>query len=87
MLAQPMFGPDDLGHRVVIRRFVGTRDDRPIFTDILGELTAWGEDTVTVATRRGEVTIPRREIARAKRIPPAASRPDRSQRRPDEDGA
>jgi hypothetical protein len=73
---RPTFGPHDVGHRVVIRRVVGTRDDRPLFTDILGELVAWDEHTVTVVTRRGEIIVPRNEIARAKRIPPRAPASD-----------
>ncbi len=64
-----MIGPEDIGHRVVIRRFVGVRDGRPTYTDVLGVLRDFG-DTARVAADRGEVLVPVAEIAAAKRIPP-----------------
>jgi len=63
-----------MGHRVVVRRFVGVRDDRPVFTDVLGELTDYGDAELTVQTRRGPVTVPIASIVAAKRVPPAPPR-------------
>ncbi len=64
-----MLGPDDVGHRVVVRRIVGVRDNRPIFSDALGELTGLDETEVTVRTKGGLVRVPTHEIVRAKRVP------------------
>lgn len=64
-----MLGPRDVGHRVVVRRFVDAPDDRPIFTDLLGELTELTETGITVRTADGPVRVPFHEITRAKRIP------------------
>jgi hypothetical protein len=61
----------------VVRRFVEERDGRPVFTDVVGDLTAWGEHDITVVTRRGTVTVPISAIVAGKRIPP------RPVRRPD----
>jgi ribosomal protein S18 acetylase RimI-like enzyme len=64
----------DVGHRVVLRRAAGERDGRPLFSDVLGELVSWGE-TVVVRTADGaDVTVPRREVAAGKRIPPRRPR-------------
>ena len=66
-----MIGPQDVGHRVVVRRVVGVRDGRPLFTDILGELigvrrrrTDRGDEE-----RAGDA-YPLEAIVAAKRIPP-----------------
>ena len=64
-----MLGPEDVGHRVVVRRIVGIRDNRPVFSDLLGELVALTEIEITVRTASGSITVPVREIARAKRVP------------------
>jgi GNAT superfamily N-acetyltransferase len=64
-----VLGPPDVGHRVVVRRIVGRRDDRPVFTDLLGDLLDWSETEITVRTKSGEVRVPKDEIARAKRVP------------------
>ncbi|MEN3307715.1 MAG: N-acetylglutamate synthase [Micromonosporaceae bacterium] len=64
-----MLGPQDLGQRVVVRRIVGIRGDRPVFSDALGHLVAIDEMQVTVQTRSGLVRVPRTEIVRAKRVP------------------
>jgi GNAT superfamily N-acetyltransferase len=64
-----VLGPQDVGHRVVVRRIVGLRDNRPIFTDLLGELTDVSETYVTVVSAGGPVRIPTSEISRAKRVP------------------
>ncbi len=64
-----MLGPEDVGHRVVVRRIVGLRDKRPIFSDLLGQLVAQDETEVTVRTVAGQVTVPRSGIRHAKRVP------------------
>jgi N-acetylglutamate synthase len=64
----------DVGHRVVVRRIVGVSGDRPLYTDALGELVDLTETELTLATAKGTVRVPLREVHRAKRVPPA-SRP------------
>lgn len=66
-----MLGEQDVGHRVVVRRFVGVRDDRPLFSDVLGELVELTETELTVRTADGPVRVPRNRVHRAKRVPPA----------------
>jgi hypothetical protein len=65
-----VLGMEDVGHRVVVRRVVGVRDDRPVFTDILGELREYTDEDLAVETRRGLVRVPLKAIVAAKRIPP-----------------
>lgn len=63
-----MLGNDDLGHRVVIRRVVGTRDDRPVSSDALGRLVAVDETHFIVRTAAGDVSIERAAVTAAKRV-------------------
>lgn len=72
-----MLRRQDLGHRVVVRRIVGVRDDRPLFSDSLGELVDLTETHLTLATERGKLRVPLTEVHRAKRVP-AARRPGAS---------
>mgnify|MGYP001257866394 CR=1 FL=1 len=65
-----MLSEEDLGHRVVVRRVAGRRGDRPLFTDVLGELTAVTPTELTVATDAGPVRVPRAAVVAGKRIPP-----------------
>jgi GNAT superfamily N-acetyltransferase len=60
-----------VGHRVVVRRIVGIREDRPLFSDALGELVDLSETELTLATAAGPLRVPLREVHRAKRVPPA----------------
>jgi ribosomal protein S18 acetylase RimI-like enzyme len=62
-------GPDDIGQRVVIRRIVGKRDERPLLSDALGELVALTETEITVATERGALVVPLKDVTHAKRVP------------------
>jgi GNAT superfamily N-acetyltransferase len=64
----------DVGHRVVVRRIVGVSQDRPLFTDALGELVELTETELTLATANGPLRVPLRDVHRAKRVP-AARRP------------
>lgn len=69
-----MLRQQDVGHRVVVRRIVGVSEDRPLYTDALGELVDLTETELTLATDKGTMRVPLREVHRAKRVPPA-SRP------------
>lgn len=66
-----MLRRQDVGHRVVVRRIVGFRDDRPLFTDALGELVDLTETHLTLATEHGKLRVPLTEVHRARRVPPA----------------
>jgi hypothetical protein len=77
-----MLGPQDVGHRVVVRHVVGERDGRPLLTDVLGELVSLSADDLVVAGRNGPRTVRLAAIVAAKRIPPKpprreAMRPER----------
>jgi GNAT superfamily N-acetyltransferase len=65
-----VLGPQHVGQRVVVRRIVGMRDARPVFSDILGQLLEATETHLTVRARSGAVCVPRDEIHRAKPVPP-----------------
>ena len=69
-----MLRRQDVGHRVVVRRIVGVSQNRPLFTDALGELVELTETDLTLATAKGTLRVPLREVHRAKRVP-AARRP------------
>ena len=69
-----MLRRQDVGHRVVVRRIVGISADRPLFSDALGELVDLTETELTIATAKGTLRVPLREVHRAKRVP-AARRP------------
>ncbi len=73
-----MLRRQDVGHRVVVRRIVGVHQDRPLFSDALGELVDLTETELTLATAKGTVRVPVREVHRAKRVP-AARRPPAAQ--------
>ncbi len=60
-----MLGPDDVGHRVVIRRRAGEK----YFSDVLGHLVDLTESEVTIRTRHQTVRVPTTEITHAKRVP------------------
>lgn len=66
-----MLRQQDVGHRVVVRRIVGIREGRPMFTDVLGELVELSEAHLTLATEQGPLRVPIDEVHRAKRVPPA----------------
>jgi N-acetylglutamate synthase len=60
----------DVGHRVVVRRIVGSSGDRQLYADALGELVDIDESRLTLATDRGTLVVPVSEVHRAKRVPP-----------------
>ncbi|MGY0003305.1 GNAT family N-acetyltransferase [Micromonospora sp. I033] len=66
-----MLRQQDVGHRIVVRRIVGIREGRPLFTDALGELVELSETHITLATDRGRLRVPVEQVHRAKRVPPA----------------
>jgi len=59
----------DVGHRVVVRRIVGVSQNRPLFTDALGELVELTETDLTLATAKGTLKVPLKDVHRAKRVP------------------
>jgi N-acetylglutamate synthase len=73
-----VLGPQDVGHRVVVRRIVGIRDNRPLYSDLLGVLTVFDDDSLTVATSKGEVRVPIATVVAGKRVPPPPTRPQRT---------
>lgn len=64
-----MLGPQHVGSRVVVRRIVGQRGDRPVYSDILGHLVDFSETHLTIRARTGAVRVPTAEIHRAKPVP------------------
>lgn len=62
----------DVGARVVVRRVVPGG-----LGDLLGVLTAWTEDTLTVETDATAVTVPLADLVAGKRVPdrPVRARP------------
>lgn len=64
--------PGDVGHRVVVRRFVGIGpQNRPTFSDLLGELLVIDADRLVIRTHDGaEHAVPASEVVAAKRVPP-----------------
>ncbi|SNY06387.1 GNAT family N-acetyltransferase [Paractinoplanes atraurantiacus] len=72
-----MLRRQDVGHRVVVRRIVGVTPDRTLYTDALGELVDLTDTDLTIATAKGTVKVPLREVHRAKRVPPARRPPAR----------
>lgn len=70
-----MLRRQDVGHRVVVRRIVGVSPDRTLYTDALGELVDLTETDLTLATEKGTLRVPLREVHRAKRVPPARRPP------------
>ncbi|MGI5523751.1 GNAT family N-acetyltransferase [Micromonospora sp. CA-259024] len=65
-----MLRQQDVGHRIVVRRIVGIREGRPLFTDALGELVELSETHLTLATAQGQLRVPVAQVHRAKRVPP-----------------
>ncbi|PZE68966.1 hypothetical protein [Curtobacterium sp. MCBD17_021] len=59
----------ELGDRLVVRAHHGDGA-----RDALGELTDRTADTVTIATRRGPVTVRRSDVVAAKPVPPPPPR-------------
>lgn len=65
-----MLRQQDVGHRIVVRRIVGIRAGRPLFSDALGELVELSETHLTLATAHGPLRVPVTQVHRAKRVPP-----------------
>ncbi len=65
-----MLRQQDVGHRIVVRRIVGIREGRPLFSDALGELVELSETHLTLATAQGRLRVPAGQVHRAKRVPP-----------------
>jgi N-acetylglutamate synthase len=59
-----------LGRRVSVRRVVGTRDGRPLLSDVVGVLESAGDDDVVVRLRSGAtVAFARESVVAAKIVP------------------
>lgn len=68
-------GKVQLGARVVVRHRLPAPDAvGHTLTDVVGELVGVDADSLTVATRRGEVVVPLASVTVVKPIPPRASR-------------
>ena len=66
-----MLGPPDVGQRVVIRRIVGVREGRPLYSDVLGFLAAAGARDLLLEADSGVVLrVPVAAVVAAKRVPP-----------------
>lgn len=66
-----MLRPQDVGHRVVVRRVVDVRAGRTLYSDALGELVELTETDLTLATPNGPLHVPLSAVHRAKRVPPS----------------
>ncbi|HET7328977.1 MAG TPA: hypothetical protein VFJ14_17025 [Nocardioidaceae bacterium] len=70
--------PDDVGHRVVVRRVLrGERGPSggPAFSDVLGELEGWEDRVLRVRRRDGDlVSIAAADVVNGKRVPPPPKR-------------
>ncbi len=75
-----MLGPQDVGYRVVVRQIVGIRDNRPLFSDALGELVDYDDRGVTIATPSGPRRVEHGAIQAAKRVPRSAREVTRLER-------
>lgn len=62
-----------VGRRVSLRRRVGTRDGRPLYTDAVGELSVDGAELV-VHTRRGPVRVDPDTVVAVRVVPPPPRR-------------
>jgi GNAT superfamily N-acetyltransferase len=64
-----VFGPQDVGRRVVVRRRAGLRDGRPVYSDALGDLVAVDASGLTLRTRGGQLRVAHSDVVAGKRIP------------------
>jgi ribosomal protein S18 acetylase RimI-like enzyme len=60
-----------IGRRVSVRRVVGSRDGRPLFSDVVGVLQSSGDDVVVRRRDRTTVSFPRAAVVAAKLVPAA----------------
>jgi ribosomal protein S18 acetylase RimI-like enzyme len=66
-----MPGPPAYPTRVVLRRHVGVRDGRPVFTDIIGELVDASAGRVVIRGDDGTtVAVPEDQVHRLREVPP-----------------
>ncbi|MFY1654745.1 GNAT family N-acetyltransferase [Solwaraspora sp. WMMB762] len=68
-----MLRPQDVGHRVVVRKIIGVGGDRPLYTDLLGLLAELTETELTVLTRNGPRRVALADVHRSKLVPPTAN--------------
>lgn len=60
--------PDDVGTRVSVRRWLD--DDQTEAGDVLGQLLAYEDGTLTVDGRDGPVTFPESTVLASRTVPP-----------------
>nr|WP_238344908.1 GNAT family N-acetyltransferase [Actinopolymorpha cephalotaxi] len=79
--------PDDVGHRVVVRRRLGVEHGRTVYGDVLGVLESWAGGRLAVRHRDGHlVEVAEDDVVAGKPVPDApARRPRRGD--PPESGA
>lgn len=66
---------DAVGRRVSVRRVVGTRAGRPVFTDVVGTLEALDDDHLVVLRRDGHrARLDRSAVVAARVLPPGRAR-------------
>ncbi|MFJ7245516.1 GNAT family N-acetyltransferase [Kitasatospora sp. NPDC098652] len=67
--------PSDVGLRVSVRRLSEFVDDRPVFRDVIGVLTSWDDQGLTVEPRSGgPVSFPEKLLVAGKVVPPFPAR-------------
>ena len=75
--------PADVGRRVVVRRFLGVEDDRPVYGDVLGILESWAAGRLEIRRRDGElVEVAEDSVVAGKPVPPPPPRRSRPGREP-----
>ena len=70
---------EDVGDRVVVRRWVEDADRGMVPSDVLGYLESWSDAGVLAIRTKDDsvVEVDERDILAAKTIPPPPTRPDR----------
>jgi N-acetylglutamate synthase len=62
--------PADVGRRVVVRRYLGLEEGRPVFGDVLGILESWTGGRLAIRRRDGElVVVPEETVVAGKPVP------------------
>lgn len=63
---------EDVGERVVIRRWVTDEDRGPVPSDVLGYLESWSDDGILTVRRKDDelVEVDERDILASKTVPP-----------------
>lgn len=62
----------DVGSRVMVRRTL--TGEAHGYSDVIGELTEWNDESLTIVSRSGPVVVPLDAVVAGKRVPPAVPR-------------